>query len=97
MTREEKKAFKSRTSGKKKWIVAAAVLINLGLLIFLKYFNFIGGNINSLLAGMGIEGKIPHLNLLLPLGISFYTLQSIAYIVDLYRGKYQADGSFFPI
>ncbi len=95
MTREEKKAFKSRTSGKKKWIVAAAVLINLGLLIFLKYFNFIGGNINSLLAGMGIEGKIPHLNLLLPLGISFYTLQSIAYIVDLYRGKYQADRNFF--
>lgn len=95
LTREQKKKLKSQVLRKKKWIVASAVVINLGLLIFLKYFNFIGGNLNSLLAYLGIEEQIPHLNLLLPLGISFYTLQSIAYIVDLYRGKYQADRNIF--
>ncbi len=95
LNREQKKEIKARTSKKKKRIVALAVLINLGLLIFLKYFNFIGGNINSLLAHFGVNGQVPHLSLLLPLGISFYTLQSIAYIVDLYRGKYAADRNFF--
>ena len=45
LTREQMKELKNRTSKKKRWIVAAAVLINLGLLIFLKYFNFIGGNL----------------------------------------------------
>lgn len=95
LTREQRKEVKNQASKKKRWVVAAAVLINLGLLIFLKYFNFIGGNINTLFEHIGVDGRVPQLNLLLPLGISFYTLQSIAYIVDLYRGKYQADRNFF--
>lgn len=95
LSREEKKALKSQTLKKKRRVVTAAVLINLGLLIFLKYYNFIGGNINILLGAFGIKPLLPGLNLLLPLGISFYTLQSIAYIVDLYRGKYQPDRNFF--
>lgn len=94
LTKEEKKVLKNQTSKKKRYVVALAVLINLGLLVFLKYFNFIGGNLNSLLLRFGVERTIPTLNLLLPLGISFYTLQSIAYIVDLYRGKYQPDRNF---
>ncbi len=95
LSREDKKVLKNQASRKKKYVVAAAVLINLGLLVFLKYFNFIGGNLNSLLLRLGVGRTIPTLNLLLPLGISFYTLQSIAYIVDLYRGKYQPDRNFF--
>ena len=95
LSRDQKKEIKFQTLKKKKWVVAAAVLINLGLLIFLKYFNFIGGNINTLFGHMGIGERVPQLNLLLPLGISFYTLQSIAYIVDLYRGKCQADRNIF--
>ncbi len=95
LSREDKKVLKNQASRKKKYVVAAAVLINLGLLVFLKYFNFIGGNLNSLLLRLGVGRTIPTLNLLLPLGISVYTLQSIAYIVDLYRGKYQPDRNFF--
>jgi D-alanyl-lipoteichoic acid acyltransferase DltB (MBOAT superfamily) len=90
LSREEKKKFKSKTVLKKKAVLVLAVLINLGLLIYLKYFNFIGSSINSL-AGT----QIPRLNLLLPLGISFYTLQSIGYLVDLYRGKFEPDRNIF--
>lgn len=105
-SREEKKAFKSRTVVKKKAVLVLAVLINLGLLIFLKYYNFLSQSINSLMETFHINGgQLPGLTLLLPLGISFYTLQSIGYLVDLYRGKYKPDRnllkfalflSFFP-
>ncbi|MEH2944976.1 MBOAT family O-acyltransferase [Lachnospiraceae bacterium KK002] len=94
LTRDEKKQYKSQITARKKRIVTAAVVVNLGILIFLKYFNFIAKNINLVIGQFGVTEKVPLLNLLLPLGISFYTLQSIAYIVDLYRGKYQADRNF---
>lgn len=95
LTREEKKEYKNKVSSRKKRVVACAVVVNLGILIFLKYFNFIAKNINLVLVKVGFAGNIPLLKLLLPLGISFYTLQSIAYIVDLYRGKYKPDRNFF--
>lgn len=95
LTREEKKDLKSKVTAKKKRVVAVVVIVNLGILIFLKYFNFIAENINAVLGRIGVGRSIPMLRLLLPLGISFYTLQSIAYIVDLYRGKYQPDRNFF--
>ena len=95
LTREEKKSLKSRAIAKKKRVVACVVIVNLGILIFLKYFNFIAENINAVFGRIGVGRSIPMLTLLLPLGISFYTLQSIGYIVDLYRGKYQPDENFF--
>ncbi len=95
LSREEKKALKSKAVKAKRRVVGCAVLINLGLLVFLKYYNFIAENINAVVARTGISGRLPALELLLPLGISFYTLQSIAYIVDIYRGKYQPDRNFF--
>ena len=94
LSRDEKKQYKNRISLRKKRIVAGTVIVNLGILIFLKYFNFIAKNINLVLSQFEVTEKVPLLNLLLPLGISFYTLQSIAYIVDLYRGKYQPDRNF---
>ena len=63
-------------------ILAFSLIINFGILLFLKYFNFFGDTINF--AG---RTSIPHLNLLLPLGISFYTFQSASYMIDVYRGK----------
>lgn len=93
LTRDEKKTFKEIQTKKKRRILTLTVILNLGILIFLKYFNFFGENINSLLSMFSIKGTVPHLNLLLPLGISFYTFQSIGYIIDVYRGKYEADAN----
>lgn len=93
LTREEKKAYKNGQTKKKRRVLLCAVLINLGVLVFLKYFDFFGSNVNSILELLRVSPRIPVLNLLLPLGISFYTLQSIGYVVDVYRGKYQPDNN----
>lgn len=103
--REEKKSRKEIHKKKSRGIMTAGVLLVLSVLLFLKYFNFFGNSANRLFSAAGIGWTVPHLNLLLPLGISFYTLQAIAYLVDIYRGKIQADRnpaklmlfmSFFP-
>lgn len=79
---------KSRGSRKGKGILALAVMANLLVLEFFKYFGFFTENINSLL---GIN--IPIMSIGLPIGISFYTFKSISYIVDVYRGEVGAQKS----
>jgi alginate O-acetyltransferase complex protein AlgI len=68
-----------------KWVVTAAVAVNLGWLGFFKYYNFFVDGLNDLLRSLGLEREILHLDIILPLGISFFTFQGISYIVDLYR------------
>lgn len=105
ITRDEKKNLKDKLKKKNRIILSIGILLVLGALLFLKYFNFFGENVNVLFSSVGIKWTIPHMNLLLPLGISFYTLQAISYMVDVYRGKVTADHnpakfllfmSFFP-
>ena len=106
ITKEEKKARKDRNKKVTRRILLLGVFSVLATLIFLKYFNFLGHNVNLLFHLFGIkEDLVPHLGLLLPIGISFYTLQAIAYMTDVYRGKIRADRnplkfmlfmSFFP-
>lgn len=69
----------------KRWI-AASVAMNLGFLGIFKYFNFFAESADLLLRALGFEGNLGRLNIVLPVGISFYTFQSISYIVDVYRG-----------
>ncbi|MBQ1391714.1 MAG: MBOAT family protein, partial [Firmicutes bacterium] len=90
VTSKDKKARKAEAKKQAKKVMLVGVLIELGVLIFIKYFNFIGETINSV-AG----ASIPRLNLLMPLGISFYTLQAISYIMDVYREKMKPDHHFF--
>lgn len=70
---------------KRKWIVASSVIVNLGLLSYFKYADFLIQNINILLGT-----HIPLTELPLPIGISFYTFQSLSYIIDVYRGTAKA-------
>ena len=75
-----------------RWVLATSIVSNLSLLGFFKYFNFLACNYNALveslgLAGMGLENV---LRVTLPLGISFYTFQSMSYAIDVYRGDAQA-------
>lgn len=95
LSREERVAYKKSQTKRKKIIVVLAVCVNLGILVVLKYSGFLGENINSILSNYDMHIAIPNLGYLLPVGISFYTLQSIAYIVDIYRGKYIADKNIF--
>lgn len=74
---EEKKAGGDAIRKKKKWVVVVAVCLNFGLLFLVKYYNFTAQTFH-----------LPTLNLLVPLGLSFYMFQSIGYVVDCYRGKY---------
>jgi alginate O-acetyltransferase complex protein AlgI len=69
-----------------RWIVTVAVAINIGILGFFKYYNFFVDSLNELLASLGLAREIPNLDIILPLGISFFTFQGISYVVDLYRG-----------
>lgn len=97
LSKEEKKELKKKLGKKKKRIVTCGVLINLLFLVILKYLNFILGSIGSLASLLGLSLNIKVLSLLMPLGISFYTLQAISYMVDVYRGKYESEKNFFKI
>lgn len=95
MDASARKSYKLSVTKRKKWILFLGILLDLGVLLFFKYFNFFLENTSPLLLYLGIDPDAFKLDLLLPLGISFYTLQAIAYMVDMYRGKYKADHHFF--
>ncbi len=92
--KEAKKELKKKAKTKKKLLVFLAVIINIGILAALKYCNFISGNINKLLSAFNVESQIPFKTIVLPLGISYYTLQAISYVVDVFRGKVKAEKNF---
>ena len=85
--RNQKKAYKNKIKVQKRLIMTLALVINFGILAFLKYYNFFAGSLNSILGSFGVDFSAPTLKLFLPLGISFYTFQSMGYIVDVYREK----------
>ncbi len=95
--RDQKKKYKSRIKTQKRLIMTLALLINFGILAFLKYYNFFAGSLNDLLGGFSIGFSMPTLKLILPLGISFYTFQSMGYIVDVYREKTKAQRNPFKL
>ncbi|MGV3636815.1 MAG: MBOAT family O-acyltransferase, partial [Flavobacteriales bacterium] len=89
---------------KKAWVIVSLV-VNLGLLGVFKYFNFFRDGLEDLMLGLGMQPDLPTLQLLLPVGISFYTFQSLSYTIDIYRGQIKATRdpleflafvSFFP-
>jgi alginate O-acetyltransferase complex protein AlgI len=77
-----------------RWLWVSLVA-NLGTLGFFKYWDFFAASLNSILYGVGIEASAPLLDLILPLGISFYTFQSMSYSIDIYRE--QAEPTRSPI
>src|SRR5437660_2404119 len=70
---------------RRMWLVAS-VCMNLSMLGFFKYGNFLLQNFQWLLAHFGVIYQPPHLDILLPVGISFYTFHSLSYTLDIYRG-----------
>lgn len=84
----------STTPRRRKVFTIASICSNLTVLGVFKYCNFFLDNLNALLAPLGATTGGLHLNLVLPVGISFYTFQSIAYAVDVYRGDCPAARRF---
>jgi len=72
-----------------------SVFMNLGLLVYFKYSNFFIENVNGLLRAMGVEGTIHWTKLVLPIGISFYTFETLTYVVDVYRGVHKPLKNFW--
>lgn len=81
---------KTDEATRKKWLYASLVS-NLGLLGYFKYTNFFLGTISGVLSGIGFDAAIPHFNIMLPVGISFYTFQTLSYTIDVYRGDLPAE------
>jgi len=82
-----------RSAGTKAWLFVS-VVNNLALLGFFKYGSFITDNLNVLLASLGVPYVIAAPGILLPVGISFYTFQSMSYTIDCYRGNIERERSF---
>ena len=72
-----------------KIILIFTIIINLGTLCYFKYFNFFIENINSI-----FKSNINLLNIIMPIGISFFTFQTLSYVIDVYRKKVKANTNF---
>jgi alginate O-acetyltransferase complex protein AlgI len=81
-------------SNRKQWLIFSLV-VNFGILGIFKYFNFFVDSFSTALGILGVHNApLPLIRLLLPPGISFYTFQEVAYIVDVYKGRLQPSKSF---
>lgn len=80
---------------KRRTFLIASIAVNLGQLTIFKYLNFFIESGHDLLQAVGIEVPMTTLEIALPLGISFYTFQSLAYTIDVYRSKIPAERDFF--
>ncbi len=95
LTKEEKKLYRNKQKRKKLFPFVVCILINLGILAIVKYANFFISNINEIFRSAENGQSLSFLSLAVPLGISFYTLQSIGYLVDVYRGTVPPQHNFF--
>ncbi len=91
----------SREKGKRVWLILA-LLYNVGMLVAFKYTGFFIENINQWIHFLGIRtgnglALLPEVNIILPLGISFYTFQITSYIIDVYTGKTEAEESLIRL
>ncbi len=94
----------AKRKDRKKYLVLS-IIVNLGILAGFKYFNFFSDNLNVLFGDLNLFYRLPELKVLLPVGISFYTFQTMSYSIDIYRGvtkpekhlgRFALYVSFFP-
>ena len=73
--------------------LALSVAAGLGVLLYFKYVGFFADSLNTLLGVVGLDAGVPVLRLLLPLGVSFFTLQKLGYVLDVYHGRIEPERS----
>ena len=82
---------------RKRKILAFGILVNLTILIILKYFNFFGENLSALSNMLSLGWEYKKIDFMVPIGISYYTLQTISYMTDVYRGTIPAEKNIVKI
>ncbi|MEJ6795988.1 MAG: MBOAT family O-acyltransferase [Flavobacteriales bacterium] len=85
---------RSKTPTKRKLLLIASLTVNLGILGFFKYFNFFADSFGVMVEQFGYTPDYLHLNIILPVGISFYTFQTLSYSIDIYRGNLKPTKNF---
>ncbi len=90
----ENKKPQSEKIKAKKTVLISVLAVNLAILFVFKYFNFFFARLFQVIGLVGLELQVPYLNLLLPVGISFYTFQALSYTIDVYRGTIKAEHRF---
>ena len=85
---------KTTEQTQKRLLLSISLAVNLGLLFSFKYYNLINGTFMSVAAMAGFDWPLPESNLLLPVGISFYTFQTLGYSIDVYWGKIKPERHF---
>ncbi|MEC7949695.1 MAG: MBOAT family O-acyltransferase, partial [Myxococcota bacterium] len=80
--------------GRRRWLLALSMAGNLGMLGYFKYAGFFVENVAAVLTAMGMQANEPSLQVILPVGISFYTFQTMSYTIDIYRGELRARTNF---
>lgn len=86
--------YRTDSKKKKKGLLVFSLVSNLGILFVFKYFNFFSENISWLMTTTGLGEGISGLDVLLPVGISFYTFQALSYSLDIYYGKISPEKNF---
>ena len=86
---------RTQSAAKKKLYLALTLTVCLGVLVFYKYFNFLGASVEGIITLFGKEPPSLVLDLVLPVGISFYTFQTLSYVIDVYRGDIKTEKNFF--
>jgi alginate O-acetyltransferase complex protein AlgI len=85
---------KTSDETKRKLLLALSLTSNLGILLFFKYFNFVNTNLGSLAEVFGFSYQPSPVDILLPVGISFYTFQTMSYTIDVFKGNKKAEPHF---
>lgn len=105
LTKDQKREMKKAGAKRIHTIQVLTVLFNLGVLSYFKYLSFFIDNLNQIFTLFKWDASIPYVNVLVPLGLSYYTFNSIGYLIDVGRGKLPAEKhigkfalfvSFFP-
>jgi len=91
LPKSERKVLKEQLKKKQKKILILCVVVVIAVLVLTKYCNFLGGIVNGIASIFTLKDLLPEFNILLPLGISYYTLMSVSYITDVYRGTIKAE------
>lgn len=86
--------YHSKTTIKKRFLFATSLTSNLGILFFFKYYGFFAKELVLLMGQLGYTANIQTLNIILPVGISFYTFQTLSYTIDIYRGRLEPTKDF---
>lgn len=91
------KQEKKRNTRRRKQYLAVGIVLNFLILLILKYTNFLGQGISGMLGGLGVSWEYKNISFLVPIGISYYTMQAVSYMIDVYRGTVKREKNIFKL